>query len=140
MASDGAGRRPDHTSGPLTQAQIWDDSAWLLQKYHSIHVRGEDMEDLLDRYEDETLGDALGMDDGVVEGGALPADEAEAGSVQQGVSVAVDTPSQPDEGEPGPGPGMGGQASKPQSPATPPPRPTRPPQPPQPPRHPSQKT
>ncbi|KZZ98173.1 hypothetical protein AAP_00434 [Ascosphaera apis ARSEF 7405] len=64
----------------LTHAQIWDDSSLVqswneaaeeYKKYHSIHARGEDMDDLLEKYENGILGDDLGLEaiDDVVSSG-----------------------------------------------------------------------
>ncbi|KAI5284778.1 hypothetical protein KEM54_001078 [Ascosphaera aggregata] len=54
----------------LTHAQIWDDSSLVqswneaaaeYKRYHSIHARGEDMDALLERYENGSLGNDLGL-------------------------------------------------------------------------------
>ncbi|KAI5303202.1 hypothetical protein KEM56_007800 [Ascosphaera pollenicola] len=56
--------------GQLTHAQIWDDfslvqswneAAEEYKAYHSVHARGESMDALLEKYENGTLGDDLGL-------------------------------------------------------------------------------
>ncbi|KAJ5320430.1 hypothetical protein N7508_000713 [Penicillium antarcticum] len=92
---------------PLTQEEIWDDSALLqswddaveeYQLYHSIHAKGENVEDVLREaeesglvVEDEIIEEEVDVD--VAETDAIPDNE--------NTSMNIDEPAQPSNG-PGP--------------------------------------
>ncbi|KAF4766014.1 hypothetical protein N7455_005786 [Penicillium solitum] len=95
--------------GPLTHAEVWDDSALVqswddaveeYQHYWSIHAKGEDVEDVLKEAEDTGITPAVSHGDtegakAIEDGVTKPADEDVPMTIDNHTSESAPEPSQP---------------------------------------------